>query len=86
MEFDLLKEIIVEILNVDLDEITEDTLFIEDLGADSLDVFQIIIGIEEKLNISINTESVESVKTVKDAIDLIKKTVAISVGTREQGA
>lgn len=83
MELDLLKEITAEILNVDIDEITEDTLFIEDLGADSLDVFQIIIGIEEKLNISINTDSVESVKTVKDAIELIKKTIAISVGTRE---
>ena len=47
MEFEKLKKIIVEVLNVDENEITMDTTFIDDLGADSLDVFQIIMGLEE---------------------------------------
>ena len=48
MEFEKLKNIIAEVLNVDADEITMDTTFVDDLGADSLDVFQIIMGIEEE--------------------------------------
>lgn len=76
MEFDLLKEIIAEVLNVDAAEITADTTFVEDLGADSLDVFQIIMGVEEKLNIEVDTEAAEKLSTVGDAVELIKKTVA----------
>ena len=45
MEFEKLQQIIAEVLNVDADEITMDTTFVDDLGADSLDVFQIIMGI-----------------------------------------
>ena len=76
MEFDLLKEIIAEVLNVDAAEITAETTFVDDLGADSLDVFQIIMGVEEKLNIEIDTEAAEKLSTVGDAVELIKKTVA----------
>jgi acyl carrier protein len=76
MEFDLLKEIIAEVLNVDAAEITADTTFVDDLGADSLDVFQIIMGVEEKLNIEVDTEAAEKLSTVGDAVELIKKTVA----------
>ncbi len=76
MEFDLLKEIIAEVLNVDAAEITEDTTFVDDLGADSLDVFQIIMGIEEKLNIEVDTDAAEKLSTVGDAVALIKKTVS----------
>ena len=47
MEFEKIQNIIAEVLNVDKDEITMDTTFIDDLGADSLDFFQIIMGIEE---------------------------------------
>ena len=50
MEFEKLQEIIAEVLNVDPEEITMDTTFVDDLGADSLDVFQIIMGIEEDCN------------------------------------
>ena len=46
MEFEKLQEIIVDVLNVNPDEITMDTTFVDDLGADSLDIFQIIMGIE----------------------------------------
>jgi Phosphopantetheine attachment site. len=59
MEFDLLKEIIAEVLNVDTAEIKESTTFVDDLGADSLDVFQIIMGVEEKLNIEVDTDAAE---------------------------
>ena len=51
MEFEKIQNIIAEVLNVDKDEITMDTTFIDDLGADSLDVFQIIMGIEEEFDL-----------------------------------
>ena len=76
MEFDLLKEIIAEVLNVDTAEIKESTTFVDDLGADSLDVFQIFMGVEEKLNIEVDTDAAEKLSTVGDAVELIKKTVA----------
>ena len=47
MEFEKIQQIIAEVLNIDADEITMETTFVDDLGADSLDVFQIIMGIEE---------------------------------------
>ena len=72
MEFEKLKKIIVEVLNVDEDEISEDTTFIDDLGADSLDIFQIIMGIEEEFDIEIPTEEAEKISTVGDAVEQIK--------------
>ena len=72
MEFDLLKEIIAEVLNVDAAEITADTTFVDDLGADSLDVFQIIMGIEEEFDIEIPNDAAESIVTVNDAVEHIK--------------
>ena len=53
MEFEKLQQIISEVLNVDAEEITMDTTFVDDLGADSLDIFQIIMGIEEEFDIEI---------------------------------
>ena len=73
MEFDLLKEIIAEVLNVDTAEIKESTTFVDDLGADSLDVFQIIMGVEEKLNIEVDTDAAEKLSTVGDAVEYIKE-------------
>ena len=49
MELEKIKAIIAEVLNIDADSITEDTTFVDDLGADSLDIFQIIMGIEDCL-------------------------------------
>lgn len=72
MEFDKLKKVIAEVLNVDEDEITMDTTFVDDLGADSLDVFQIIMGIEEEFDIEIANENAEHIVTVADAVDEIK--------------
>lgn len=72
MELEKLKKIIVEVLNVDEEEISEDTTFIDDLGADSLDIFQIIMGIEEEFDIEIPTEEAEKISTVGDAVEQIK--------------
>ena len=72
MEFEKLKQIIVEVLNVDENEITLDTTFIDDLGADSLDVFQIIMGLEEEIDIEIPNEQAEKIVTVADAVEQIK--------------
>ena len=75
MEFEKLKKIIAEVLNVDHDEITMETTFQDDLGADSLDVYQIIMGIEEEFDIEIPAETAEQVTTVEDAVEMIKNAV-----------
>lgn len=76
MEFEKLKSIIAEVLNVEEDEITMDTTFVDDLGADSLDVFQIIMGLEEEFDIEIPNEEAEKIVTVGDAVEQIKKAVS----------
>lgn len=72
MEFEKLKGIIAEVLNVEVDEITMDTTFVDDLGADSLDIFQIIMGLEEEFDIEIANEEAEKIVTVGDAVEQIK--------------
>ena len=76
MEFEKLRDIIVEALNVDENEVTMESTFIDDLGADSLDVFQIIMGIEEEFDIEIPNEEAEKIVTVGDAVEQIKKAVS----------
>lgn len=75
MEFEKLKEIIADVLNMDPDDIREDMTFVDDLGADSLDIFQIIMGIEEEFDIEIDNDEAEKISTVQDAVDQIKKVV-----------
>ena len=72
MEFEKLKKIIAEVLNVDEEEITADTTFVDDLGADSLDIFQIIMGLEAEFDIEIPNEEAEKIVTVGDAVEQIK--------------
>ena len=72
MELEKIKAIIAEVLNIDADSITEDTTFVDDLGADSLDIFQIIMGIEEEYDIELDNESVEQIQTVGDAGEAIR--------------
>ncbi|MBO4808235.1 MAG: acyl carrier protein [Lachnospiraceae bacterium] len=72
MEFEKLKKVIAEVLNVDTEEIKLSTTFVDDLGADSLDLFQIIMGIEEEFDIEIAPESAEKITTVEEAVELIK--------------
>ena len=76
MEFEKLRDIIVEVLNVDENEVTMESTFIDDLGADSLDVFQIIMGNEEEFDIEIPNEEAEKIVTVGDAVEQIKKAVS----------
>ncbi len=71
MELEVLKTAISNILKVDPNEITEETTFLGDLGADSLDVYQIVSGVEEELNITITAEAVEKITNVKEAVEVI---------------
>ena len=73
MELELLKEAIVSVLKVYPGEINDDTTFLGDLGADSLDVYQIVMYLEDALHISFETEDIKQISTVKEAVDLIKK-------------
>lgn len=75
MEFEKLCSIISEVIGVDESEISKDSKFIDDLGADSLDIFQIIMGIEEEFNIEISNDDAEGIVTVGDAFDKIKEAV-----------
>ena len=72
MEFEKIQKIISEVLGVDEDSITMDTTFVDDLGADSLDVFQIIMALEEEFDIEIANEEAENIITVRDAVEQIK--------------
>ena len=63
MEFEKLQKIIAEVLNLSEEEIRPDSTFVDDLGADSLDVFQIIMGIEEEFDIEIDNEEAEKITT-----------------------
>ena len=72
MEFEKLQKIISEVLNVGVDEITKETTLVDDLGADSLDIFQIIMGIEEEFDIEIANEDAENIVTVSDVVEQIK--------------
>ena len=76
MELEKLKKIITEVLNVDESEITPDTKFIDDLGADSLDVYQIIMGVEEEFDIEIDVDNAETIVTVADAIEQIRAAIS----------
>ena len=67
MEFEKLQGIIADVLNVDASDITMETTFVDDLGADSLDIFQIIMGIEEEFDIEIDNDDAEKIVTVGDA-------------------
>ena len=78
-EFTKLKDIIADVLNVDPEEIRLDSTFSEDLGADSLDLDQIVMGIEEEFDIKVPTEVAEKVTTVAEALELIK-----GAGVQEQ--
>ncbi|MBQ8246829.1 MAG: acyl carrier protein [Lachnospiraceae bacterium] len=73
MELEVLKTAISNILKVDPNEITEETTFLGDLGADSLDVYQIVSGVEEELNITITAEDVEKITNVGEAVEVITK-------------
>lgn len=72
MEFDKLKQVIASVLNVDPNEIEPETTFMEDLGADSLDVYQIMMGVEDEFDITLDPQKVEEIRTVEEALALLK--------------
>ena len=73
MELEKIKAIIAEVLNIDVETITADTTFVDDLGADSLDIFQIVMGIEEEYDIDLDNETGEQIQTVGDAAEAIRR-------------
>ena len=75
MEFEKLKSIIMDVLNQDAQEITMESTFVDDLGADYLDIFQIIMGIEETFDIEIDNDEAEKIVTVGDAVEQIKNAI-----------
>ena len=67
------KSIIVEQLGVEADEVTSEASFTEDLGADSLDIVELVMAFEEEFGVEIPDDAAEKITTVKDAIDYIEK-------------
>ncbi|MBE6009454.1 MAG: acyl carrier protein [Lachnospiraceae bacterium] len=72
MEFEKIKEVIADVLDYSTDEITEETTFIDDLGADSLDVVQIVMQLEDIFGIEIPDDAIENIVTVGDAVKQIQ--------------
>ena len=68
-----IKEIIAESLGIEISTLTEETSFKEDLGADSLDLFEMVMALEEAFNVEIPSEDLEKIKTIKDVKDYIEK-------------
>ncbi|WP_291649108.1 acyl carrier protein [Clostridium sp.] len=73
MVFEKIKDIVVEQLGVNEDEVKLETNFIEDLGADSLDLFQVVMDLEDAFNVKV--DNVENIKTVGDAVKYIESVI-----------
>jgi acyl carrier protein len=73
---DEVKEVVAEQLGVNIDDIKEESKFAEDLGADSLDVVELVMALEEKFDIEIPDESAEGIATVADAVKFIEEAKA----------
>ena len=73
---DALREVAVEVLSVDADAVTEAARFKEDLDADSLDLVELVMGLEERFDISVPEEDLEGVTTIGNAVDLVLAKVA----------
>ncbi|HEY3318275.1 MAG TPA: acyl carrier protein [Coriobacteriia bacterium] len=71
--FDKVRDVIVDQLNVDETEVTEEASFIDDLGADSLDIVELVMALEEQFGVSIPDEEAENIKTVGDAVTYISE-------------
>ena len=72
MEFEKIRKIIAEEMNLNVEDVKPESRFVEDLAADSLDVIQIVLKIEEEFDIEIPDDAVEQISTVQDAVDQIK--------------
>lgn len=76
IELDELKKVIVEVLLCDESELFPETTFTGDLGADSLDIFQMVLRFEEEFDVQVDPDEVEKIKTIADAVELIKRSKA----------
>ena len=72
MEFEKIQQIIAEVLNIDPQEITMDTTFVDDLGADSLDVVDLLMSIEDEFEVEVPDEEIENIKTVGSLVSYIE--------------
>lgn len=72
-EFDRVKEVIVDQLGADEAAVTMEASFVDDLGADSLDIVELIMGLEAEFDIEIPDEDAEKIRTVGDAVNYIKE-------------
>lgn len=70
--FDDVKDVIVEKLGVDADKVAPEARFVEDLGADSLETVELIMGLEDKFGVTISDEDAEGIRTVQAAVDYIE--------------
>ena len=73
---DRVKKIVVEHLGVEAEKVTEEASFIDDLGADSLDIVELVMAFEEEFGVEIPDDAAEKILTVKDAIDFLKENAA----------
>jgi len=73
--FEKIKGVVVEQLGVDEDDVAEDASFVDDLGADSLDIVELVMALEEEFGVSIPDEQAEKIKIVGDAVDFIVENV-----------
>lgn len=73
MVFDKVKKVIMEQLSIDEEEIKLDSSLTDDLGVDSLEIFEIVMSLEEEFDIEIKTEDTENIKTVKDIVNYIEE-------------
>jgi len=69
--FEKIKTVVVDQLGVEEDDVTEEAAFVDDLGADSLDIVELVMALEEEFGVSIPDEQAEKIKTVGDAVDFI---------------
>jgi len=76
--FEKVREVVSEQLGIKYHEITAESLFLDDLGADSLDTVELIMALEERFGITIPDEDAEKIQTVADAVECIKKKEAMS--------
>ena len=72
MKFEKIQKIIAEEMNLNVEDVKPESRFVEDLAADSLDVIQIVLKLEEEFDIEIPDDAVEQISTVQDAVDQIK--------------
>lgn len=72
MEIEVIKQIVADVMKVDIREIGDDTTFVNDLGADSLDIFRMIMNVEEKFSIILPKDSITRINSVGDVIEIIK--------------